>query len=298
MEMRQIQMFVALAEELNFTRTAARLNTVQSNVTSHIQHLEEELGARLFDRFPRRLALTGAGERFLPHARRVLAAVDEARQTVRFGDEPAGPLRIGAPESILTYRLPIALRRFRQRYPHVDLILRPFVSAPLTPPLQEGEFDFAIRIADSVAEKALRSRKLGAERILLVAAPGHPLLERKAVRPADIAGQLLLLTEPGCAYRAKFDRILGAQGVKPQGVGEFASVEAIKQCAKLGMGIALLPEIVVAGELARQSLQALPWRGPDLCMGVHVVWHNGRSITPSMRGFLETVTAVMRPHGD
>ncbi|MEA2490057.1 MAG: hypothetical protein QOH21_1849 [Acidobacteriota bacterium] len=289
MEMRQLQMFVALAEELNFTRTAERLHTVQSNVTSHVRHLEEELGVQLFDRYPRRVALTDAGARFLPYAQRVLTTVDEARRTMQFGDEPAGPLRIGAPESILTYRLPLALRRFRQRHPHVTLMLRPYVDWPLAQPLQSGEFDLAIRIADAITEKTLGSRRIGAEPIVLVAAPEHPLTQRTTVRPRDLSGQHLLLTEEGCAYRKKFERILNARAVKPQDVGEFASVEAIKQCATLGMGIALLPEIVVAAEIRTGALCVLPWRGPDVSMSTHVVWHKARSMTRAMRGFLETL---------
>jgi DNA-binding transcriptional LysR family regulator len=293
MEMRQLQMFVALAEELNFTRTAERLHTVQSNVTSHVRHLEEELGVRLFDRYPRRLVLTDAGTQFLPYAQRVLATVEEARRTMQFGEQPAGPLRIGAPETIVTYRLPLALRRFRQRHPHVMLMLRPYVDWPLAQPLQSGEFDLAIRIADTIGEKTLGSKRIGAERILLVAAPEHPLLQRAAVRPRDLAGQHLLLTEEGCAYRKKFERILGAHAIRPQGVGEFASVEAIKQCATLGMGIALLPEIVVAAEIRRGALRVLPWRGPDVSMSTHVVWHKDRSMTPAMRGFLDTLDETL-----
>lgn len=291
MEMRQLQMFVALAEELNFTRTAERLNTVQSNVTTQIRNLEEELGATLFDRFPRSVALTEAGTRFLPYARRVLATVDEAARSVRHGDQPAGPLRIGAPESVLTYRLPAALRRFRQRYPHVKLILRPYVDAPAAQPLQDGTFDLVIRLADAVREKALDSQKLGAERILLIAAPEHPLLARKSVRPSDLAGQLLLMTEEGCAYRKKFERVLSAHAVQPHAIADFASVEAIKQCATLGMGIALLPEIVIAGELSRGALVRLPWRGADLSMSTHVVWHRDRTMTPAMRGFVEVLSS-------
>jgi DNA-binding transcriptional LysR family regulator len=297
MEMRQLQMFVALAEELNFTRTAERLNTVQSNVTSHVRHLEEELGVRLFDRYPRRLVMTVAGSQFLPYAQRVLATVEEARRTIRFGDEPAGPLRIGAPESIVTYRLPTALRRFRQRHPHVMLMLRPYVDWPLAEALQNGEFDLAIRIADAVGEKTLGSRRIGAERILLVAAPEHPLVQRAMVRPKDLSGQHLLLTEEGCAYRKKFERILNARGVRPQGVGEFASVEAIKQCATLGMGIALLPEIAVAREIRSGALSVLPWRGPDVSMSTHVVWHKDRSMTPAMRGFLDALDDTLAPRG-
>lgn len=293
MEIRQLQIFVALAEELNFTRTAERLHTVQSNITSHVRNLEEELGARLFDRYPRRVALTEAGTRFLPHARRVLATADDAARSVRAGDDPAGPLRIGAPESVLTYRLPPALRRFRQRSPHVTLILRPYVAAPLAEPLQDGTFDLAIRLGDPIRAKALGSQKLGSERVLLVAAPEHPLAAGKSIRPADLAGQLLLLTEGSCAYRQKFERVLESQRVRARAVADFASVEAIKQCATLGMGIALLPEIVVAAELTRKTLVALPWRGADLSMTTHVVWHKDRTMTPAMQGFVDVVTDAL-----
>lgn len=294
MEMRQLQMFVMLAEELNFTRTAERLHTVQSNVTSHVRHLEEELGVRLFDRYPRRLVITDAGTQFLPYAQRVLDTVAEATQAMRSGEEPAGPLRIGAPESIVTYRLPATLRRFRERYPHVRLMLRPYVDGPLAQPLQSGEFDLAVRIADSIPDRTLGSRRIGAERILFVAAPQHPLARHARIQPRDLASHPLLLTEEGCAYRKKLERILRARGIKPQSVGEFASVEAIKQCATLGMGIALLPEIVVAAEVRSGALRVLPWRGPDVSMATHVVWHKDRSMTAAMRGFLETLDAAGR----
>ncbi len=293
MEMRQLQMFLALAEELNFTRTAERLNTVQSNVTSHMRNLEEELGVRLFDRYPRRLVMTDAGAKFLPYARRIVATADEARRTIRFGEEPAGPLRIGAPESILTYRLPPALLRFQQRHPHVTLMLRPYADWPLAQPLLSGEFDLAIRIADVVSEKTLGSRRIGAERIVFVAAPEHPLVQRATVRPRDLSDHHLLLTEEGCAYRKKLERILHARAIRPHNVGEFASVEAIKQCATLGMGVALLPEIVVAAEIRSGALRVLAWRGPDVSMSTHVVWHKDRSMTPVMRGFLETLEAAV-----
>jgi len=128
-----------------------------------------------------------------------------------------------------------------------------------------------------------------------IRAPEHPLLQRAAVRPRDLAGQHLLLTEGGCAYRKKFERILNARGVRPQGVGEFGSVEAIKQCAVLGMGIALLPEVAVAREIRSGTLCVLPWRGPDVSMSAHVVWHKDRTMTPAMRGFLDALDDTLAP---
>ena len=125
MEVRQLQTFCILAEELNFTRTAERVFTVQSNVTSQIKSLEAELGYPLFDRLAKRVFLTEAGRRFRPYAEKALAAMDEGYRAVKFGTEPAGPLRIYAPESVLTYRLPEVLKQFRKRYPKVELIFRP-----------------------------------------------------------------------------------------------------------------------------------------------------------------------------
>ena len=91
MEVRQLQTFCILAEELNFTRTAERVFTVQSNVTSQIKSLEAELGYPLFDRLAKRVFLTEAGRRFRPYAEKALAAMDEGYRAVKFGTEPAGP---------------------------------------------------------------------------------------------------------------------------------------------------------------------------------------------------------------
>ena len=95
MELRQLEIFRALAEELHFTRAAERVHCVQSNVTIQIRALERELGTPLFDRLAKRVALTEAGRRFLPYAERVLSTIEEARRTVSTDSIPAGPLRIG-----------------------------------------------------------------------------------------------------------------------------------------------------------------------------------------------------------
>ena len=289
MEMRQLQMFVAVSQELSFTRAAERVHTVQSNVTSQIKNLEEELGTRLFDRFPRRLALTDAGIRFLPYAQRVLATVDEGQRAVKSGDVACGPLRIGAPESFVTYRLPPALRAFRQRCPRVELIVRPSIEWPLTEVLRSGGCDLAIRLVDRVEEKALRWRTLRTENIVLIAVPGHPLAKRNSVKPIDLGGHVLLLTETACPYRRKLERILRANEIKPQNLLEFTSVEAIKQCVLLGMGIALLPEMAVARELENHTLRKLRWCGPDLDMPAHVFWHKDKWLSPAVKEFLSSL---------
>lgn len=289
MEVRQLEIFRALAGELNFTRTAERVNTVQSNVTAQIKALEEELGAKLFDRLAKSVVLTDAGRRFLPYAERALCTMDEGLRVVKSGSEPEGTLTIGSPESILTYRLPEVLRRFQKKYPKVELQFRPYWDGSVVAELESGRLDVAIVMSNTAEWPQMRSEKLGAERILVVGAPGHPLAKQRAVKAEDLAGQTMLLTEAGCGYRQKFERAMAAASVKAGSVTEFSSVEAIKQCLVAGMGLGVLPEIVVARELASGQLVALRWAGQELDIGVQVVWHKDKWLSPNIAAFLKTL---------
>ena len=286
MEVRQLEIFRTLAFELNFTRTAERVNTVQSNVTAQIKSLEDELGTKLFDRLAKSVILTDAGRRFLPYAERALCTMDEGLRVIKSGSEPEGVLRVGAPESILTYRLPEVIERFQKKYPKVELQFRPYLSMGVVPELESGNLDVAISMIDVMEWPQLRSVNLHEERILLLAHPKHPLAKKKAVTAEDLTEQCLLLTEMGCSYRLKFDRILAAAKTKPRNSAEFSSVEAIKQCMIAGMGIGVLPEIVVAEPLKARQLVALKWAGPKLDIATYVLWHKDKWMSPNIAAFL------------
>jgi DNA-binding transcriptional LysR family regulator len=287
MEVRQLQIFRTLAEELNFTRTAEKVNTVQSNVTAQIKALEEELGVPLFDRLGRRVTLTDAGRSFRPFAEQALVAMEQGQRALRNGAEPSGPLRISAPESILTYRLPQVLRIFRRRFPHVELAFLPHIGEGFVSELETGKIDLAISMCDAPSNPAHRSLRIRTEEIFLFGDPAHPLADRRAVKPTDLAGQTLLLTEAGCGYRAKLDRALALQNVRPGNITEFSSVEAMKQCVRVGMGLALLPAIVISRELRQHLFKALHWGGPSLDVTTHVLWHKDKWVSPAMTAFLE-----------
>ena len=263
MEVRQLQIFCTLAEELNFTRTAERV------------------------------ALTDAGRRFLPFAAQALAVMEQGQRTVQAGSEPCGPLRIGAPESVLTYRLPPVLRDFRRRFPHVELIFRPHADDGLAIELETGKIDMVIHMGDCVPNSAFECIPLRTERIFLLCHPSHPLARQRTVKPSDLAGQTLLLTEAGCGYRAKLDRTLAMQNIRPGHVTEFSSVEAIKQCVAAAMGLALLPAIVVARELRQHQFKALHWAGPPLDIATQILWHKDKWVSPAMAAFRDMVKASL-----
>jgi DNA-binding transcriptional LysR family regulator len=293
MEVRQLQTFCVLVEELNFTRTAERVHTVQSNVTSQIKSLEEELGTQLFDRLAKRVLLTEAGHRFLPYAEKALAAMEQGCRAVKFGTEPAGPLRIGAPESVLTYRLPEVLKLFRKRYPQVELIFRPGLDDKVGDALESGKLDLAIGMCDSVEGEQLRSMRMRTEEVYLFATPDHPLANGRTVYPKDLLDQTLLLTEAGCGYRKKLDTQLALANIRPQHITEFSSVEAIKQCVQAGMGLGLLPGIVIASELKKKQFALLNWHGAKMTIATHIVWHKDKWMSPGMQAFLDVMKAKL-----
>lgn len=292
MEVRQLQIFRALSEELNFTRTAERVHTVQSNVTAQIKALEEELGMLLFDRLGRRVTLTDAGRRFQPFAEQALLAMEQGQRAIQAGAAPSGPLRIGAPESVLTYRLPQVLRAYRRHFPHVELIFLPYADPTVCSMLETGKLDIAIQMSDAILNPAFKSIRLRTERVFLISDAGHPLVSRSRVKPADLAGQMLLLTEAGCGYRAKLDQILALENIHPGNVTEFSSVEAIKQCVIAGMGLGLLPEIVVSRELRQNQIKVLAWAGPSLDIATNIVWHKDKWVSPAMAAFQELIQGI------
>lgn len=287
MELRQLETFRAVATGLSFTRAAAALDYAQSSVTAQIQALESELGVKLFDRLGRRVALTDAGERLLEYAERLLSLADEARAALADGAEPAGSLTVGAPETVLTYRLPTVLQRFRTQCPRVRLVFRPTPNAELLRAIGDGSLDVGFGLGEPMQSGGLAVEVLGAEPLAIVAPPDHPLAGAARVDPADVHRETLLLTRPGCGYRALFARVLAAAGVRAAGSLDFGSVEAIKQCVAAGLGIAALPRAAVVAELADRRLVALTWSGPPLEVSTQLLWHPAKAWSPPLRAFLE-----------
>ncbi len=291
MELRQLTTFRMLATTLNFTRTAMALNYVQSNVTAQIQALEEELGVRLFDRLGKRVALTDVGERLLHYAEQIVDLADEMSNAALTDEEPSGTITISAPQSLCTYRLPEILHFFRNRYPQVRVQFRPTPVADLRRLVSEGTLDIAFILEEPIRSTKLTVKLLFAEPLHVIAAPSHPLAKATHVGPADMERETVLLTESGCSYRALFEHSLAVAGVQPATILEFSSVEAIKQCVMVGMGISILPAIATRVEVEQGKLSVLPWTLPDVQVSTQMVWHKEKWLSPALRAFINTATS-------
>jgi len=188
MDLAALTIFRAVVRENGVTRAAAKLNRVQSNVTTRIKQLEEQLGTELFIRDGRRLVLTPAGETLLPYAERLLALADEARNAVR-ENRPSGRLRLGTMESVAASRLPGLLARYHQRWPDVALELETGTTGRLIERVREFEVDAAL-IATPLDPDALgdifESVPVFREELVMLTPRGH--------RPIHQAGDIALST--------------------------------------------------------------------------------------------------------
>ncbi|HWE63141.1 MAG TPA: LysR family transcriptional regulator [Chloroflexota bacterium] len=298
MELRQLATFQTVATTLSFTRAAETLDYAQSSVTAQIQALEAELGVALFERLGKRVVLTEAGQRLCAYADQLLHLAEEARAAVREGEEPAGVLTIGAPESLCAYRLTHVLMQFHAQFPHVQVIFQPGLCAELRHGLQEGRLDLAFLLEPLLPSGTLIVEPLIGEPMLLLAHPSHRLAQYARVEPRMLDGEAMLLTEAGCSYRVPFEHALAQAGARPANVMEFGSVEAIKHCVMAGMGVAFLPAMAVATELAQRRLVALPWTDDDYGLVTQMARHRDKRLTPALRAFITLTRQVLVPHTD
>ncbi len=295
MDLRQLTTFRTIAQTASFSRTAETLSYAQSTVSAQIQALEEELGVALFDRLGKKVALTEAGKRLLGYAEKMLDLAEEARTVLADDDALSGTLTISAPETLCTYRLPAVLSRFLKRFPQVEIIFRQEYDADLQRPLQEGLMDVAFVMLEPFEAPNLVIEPLVEEPMLLVAAPGHHLAQLPSVSFGDLQGEPMLLTEATCGYRTLFERALAAAGVRSYTPMEFHSVEAIKQCAIVGIGLALLPVVAIEQELKEGSLTPLNWAGRDFQVVTQMAYHKDKWLSPALEAFLSVTREVLAP---
>jgi DNA-binding transcriptional LysR family regulator len=264
-EIRQLEQFVAVAEEQSFTRAARRLSYVQSALSVSIQSLERELGVRLFDRTTHRVALTDAGEALLPYARQTLASVEQTRDiAAAVNSVLRGTVRIGIMQSFAFVDVAGLLGRFHRQHPEVEIHIRPSVggSRALVEELRRGGIDIAFVsvMGDPVG---VTTTELGVEDLHLVGVPELLPPKRTRVGLRGLAEASFVDFPPGWGVRAAVDQAFSAAAVNRQVSIEVADVGTCLQLLRAGLGLALLPRSVLQGDdgLETRRLAApLTWR--------------------------------------
>ena len=196
MELRHLRYFVAVAEELNFTRAAERLHIAQPPLSTQIRLLEEELGAQLFERDKRRVFLTQAGRELLDRARAILAAAEDAKvATRRAASGETGELKLGyAASAMFTEVLPGVIRRFQKRFPQIQLHLLEMPSVEQLYAVHNRELDVGIvRRPDMATPAGVRIEEWYRAPLVAAMPKNHALAKRDSLRMADLKDQPLIL---------------------------------------------------------------------------------------------------------
>ena len=284
MELRQLEYFVAVAEERNFTRAAEKAHVAQPGVSAQIRRLERELGQQLLDRSGRAVRLTDAGAAVLPYARAALAAVAGARAAV---DELTGLLRGRVAVGMVTSHdldLPGLLAGFHRDHPGVEVTLTEAGSAELVEGLRKGVLDAAIVSLGPGEVADLEYVVVTDEAITAAVAPEHELAGLSEVPLAELRDRPLISLPPGTGIRSHLEQACAAAGFRPRIVCEAGDPSVLAQFAAHGLGVAILPDSLAR---SRPGLRPLTIVEPRLRGRLVFAWRGAGPVSPAARVLLD-----------
>jgi len=265
MELRQLEHFLAVAEDESFTRAARRLGYVQSALSVSIQSIERELAVQLFDRTTHRVRLTDAGRALLPSARATIAGAQAFRdEAAALNGLLTGTLRIGIMQAFTARNVPQLLGRFHREHPQVEIAMRPSPggAAELLAGVADGELDFAFAAVVDLP-KGLRALPLANEGMVFVSGGSEAPGATGPVRLRDLAEASFIDFPSGWGVRTILDRAFAKLGVHRHVTIEVADVATLVQLVREGLGVALLPLSLLGvgtnGIRTRKTRPALSW---------------------------------------
>ena len=258
LEVRHLQLVVAVVEEGSVTRAAEHLHLTQSAISHQLREIEGRLGAPLFLRLNKRMILAPAGERLLAVARRMLRELAEVEEEMRqLGAERGGVLRLSTECYTCYHWLPGKLKVFRESFPRVEVrIVAEATRRPLAA-LFDGRLDLAI-VHNAMRDRRLVSRPLFRDELVLITPPDHPLAGRSYINAADLADEHLIVYAAPREELSIFQKLLFPAGVVPRQVSHLELTEAIIEMVKAGLGVGVMARWAIAPQLAAKSLRAVP----------------------------------------
>jgi len=295
--LRQLQYFVAVAEQGSVSRAAQNLSISQSSVTEAIKELEGDLGVELFERHPRGLNITHKGHQFLRHATKILADVSDARRTFS-GDPEAmtGRLQLGVTSLVAGYVLSDLLARYRRAFPGVDVSAIEDNGDYLEHLLIGGELDVAVMVISNLRDRmALQAEILEISPYRLWLPLGHALAGADIISLADIATEpLIMLTVD--EIEENTGKLLMALGARPHVAFRTRSVEAVRSLVATGAGVALLPDLVYRPwSLEGDRIESRDISGSLPVVQVGMVWRRGSGLPQAARDFIGVAQGQRTP---
>ena len=296
MTLTELKYVVALAQERHFGRAAAKCFVTQPTLSLALAKLEDELGMKLFERNKNEVLISPRGQAVVEQARRVLDEVGKIQHLARGSqDELAGALRIGVIPTIGPYLLPDLVPILKRKAPAMPLVIEENLTGNLAPMLREGELDVVI-IALPFSIPGVKTQVLYEEPFSVVVPEGHRWGERKAVRPAELNEENLLVLNNGHCFR---DQVLEAcpgqmNSALPEGRAG-SSLETIRNMVASGLGISVLPASALVTRYATKLLRIVPFASPIPSRKVALAWRQSFDRPLAIETLGDAIRAVKLP---
>jgi len=283
MELHQLRYFCAVADTGSFSRAAEQSHVSQPSLSQQILKLEDELGARLFDRLGRSVRLTELGKTFLPRARGVLRELEAARgDVVEQKGSIGGSVTVGAIPTVAPYLLPPVLTAFSKKYPQVQLTVIEEITPVLLDRLRAGAVDVAV-LALPIRGHEFASFSLLTEPLFAVLPQKHKLARRQSISLKDVRKEPFLLLRDGHCFRENAVAACDRARVHPRIVFESGQFSSLLGMVGAGMGVSLIPEMAVD---KKSGCRYVSVSDPDATRTIGAVVLRGRSHTRAHLGFL------------
>ena len=293
---RQLEVFLAVARAGSFRRAADRVHLSQPALSQHVGELERGLGARLFDRRGRTVALTEAGQILENHALRVFATLASAREAIAdLADGSRGPLVVGASTTPGVYLMPALMSTLAREQPGISVDLRIANSRVIEEQVRANELDLGVVGGHGLrpGEECLAAGVL--DELVLVVPPGHAWARRARLDLSVLVRERLLMREEGSATRQVTERALEQADVKIGRMLVLDHTEAIKQAVMAGLGVAFVSIYAVRGELETGRLVRVRLRSLDIQRHFHVIHNEARTLTVRAQALIAALQSWGKP---
>ncbi len=287
MDIHELEVLVAVAEEKSFSRAAKTLSRTQPAVSQAIGRLESELDETLIDRSSKDGTLTDAGEVLVDYARQIINTRTTARSAIReLRDLQKGKISISANEHTVFFLLPL-IERFRSSYPFVKIDIKRGVASRLPKELMAREVDLGV-VSFKPNDSFVKSVAVGIDELALIVAPSHRFADRRRVSIKDLGAESFIAHNARSPYREQVIKMFRKYETSLNIAVEMPSLEAIKKLVSLGAGIALVPRLTAMSEIQNGMLKALSVKEMKLERQLHIVYRRNGTLSHSAKAFLKS----------
>ncbi|HPU62649.1 MAG TPA: LysR substrate-binding domain-containing protein, partial [Mobilitalea sp.] len=244
----------------------------------------EYYGIKLFDRIAKRLHITDTGKKFLQYATHIVGLFEDMEKELKNIDA-IGVIRIGASVTIGNYLLPGYIKDFKKNHPQMDVKVLIDNSEVIQQYILSNKIDIGL-IEGIVHSSYIIEHRFREDELVMICGNEHPFANRKDIEILMLQGESLLLREAGSAGREIFDSVMTSHGVKIEPVWESTSTQAIIKAVQAGLGISVLPYLLVKDSLERNEISQFQIKGLRFQRSFSVIYHQNKFLTESMKEFI------------